>query len=68
MFDIVTLAYTYKCDFLKAYIFEFLVTNLKVGHFAELISSGQWIKFAHENEELAGEIIKDILGNMKFTC
>jgi hypothetical protein len=68
LFDVIVIAYSYKCDILISAISKFLVANSNAGHFTKMISSGQWIQFAGKHEKMAGEIIKDMFENMKISC
>jgi hypothetical protein len=67
-FEVLVLSYMYNSDTLKNAVGDFLMANPKDGHFANLISSGQWIDFASENKDLAIEITADILKKMNYTC
>jgi hypothetical protein len=66
LFDVIVLAYLYKCEDLKISIFEFLVEAPKAGHFTKMISGGKLMDFLSENKELAGKIITDIFSRVKF--
>jgi hypothetical protein len=64
LFDVVVLAYIYKFDSLKNSISEFLAAVPNSKHFIKLMSNRRWIEFAHDNEGLVADIIRDILGNI----
>jgi hypothetical protein len=66
LFDVILLAYMYKCDPLKRAVSKFLDKSSYSGYFTEIITSGKWIDFSSENKELAGEIITDIFEKMKI--
>jgi hypothetical protein len=65
-FEIVVLAYMYRCNHLKVSISDFLIANPKGGNFTKLISMGEWQEFACENKELAAEIVTDLFQKMNI--
>jgi hypothetical protein len=63
-FDVIVLAYEYKCEQLKQSISNFLASNPTKGYFTKLLMTQEWQDFAVNKRELANEIMDGIFGAM----